>query len=147
VLSLRNQLCGPGSFTGSGCYTQLPCSLSPNYAPGVKAKLRGVSAVARIDRIANKLCVARSTTPILHSFYDLSIPRASRAASSKGVMHEQKAKSDAAEAKAAAEAAKRTPASLLTGVVAPPQHWALLADRAALLEMHWLPLDGAGVRA
>ena len=55
----------------------------------------------------------------------------------------QKAKSDAAEAKAAAEAAKRTPASLLTGVVAPPQHWAPLADRAALLEMHWLPIDGA----
>ena len=55
----------------------------------------------------------------------------------------QKAKSEAAAAKAAAEAAMKTPASLLTGVVAPPEHWAPLADRAALLEMHWLPLDGA----
>ena len=57
----------------------------------------------------------------------------------------QRAKSEAAAAKAAAEAAKQTPASLLTGVVAPPHHWAPLADRAALLEMHWLlPLNGAG---
>ena len=54
----------------------------------------------------------------------------------------QEAQQEAAAAKAAAVAAAATPASLLTGVVAPPEHWAPLADRSALLEMHWLPLDG-----
>jgi hypothetical protein len=56
----------------------------------------------------------------------------------------QEAKQEAAAAKAAAAAAAATPASLLTGVVAPPAHWAPLADRSALLEMHWLPLVGEG---
>ncbi len=146
------------SRPGNICLIQPPCVKLDCFmtCPSVRATLEPSSQSLATTGIADKLIIMVPCCQSVVDLFRVITTHAVIAVLDHGLSTrrqcrfrprshacEQKVKSEAAAAKAAAEAAKRTPASLLTGVVAPPQHWAPLADRSALLEMHWLPIDGA----